>query len=168
MSDSFQNEIPKGRVNLKVEIQTNGAAKSIELPHKTLVLGDFSNGKSTGPVLERPRRAITKFTRDAVMAEIKPELKLLVDNKLKTDEELLIQLEFKSMNDFHPESIVEQVPSLKRMLAMRNLLKELRSNLIDNTALKTSLAEIINDQSSREALKNNLQALLTHSDAVKE
>jgi type VI secretion system protein ImpB len=161
LGDSFQNEIPKGRVNLTVEIQTNGAAKSVELPHKTLVLADFSNGKSTGAVLDRPRRAITKFTRDSVMSEINPELKLQVDNKISNNnEEILIPLSFKSLHDFHPESIVEQVPSLKKLLAMRNLLKELRSNIIDNSALKMKLAEILADEESRKALKHSLNTLL--------
>lgn len=161
MGDSFQNEIPKGRVNLTVEIQTNGAAKSVELPHKSLVIADFSNGKSKGPVFERQRRNITKFTRDSVMAEINPQLNLLVDNKIiNNNEEMMVPLSFKSLNDFHPESIVEQVPSLKRLLAMRNLLKELRSNLIDNDGLKSKLTEIMANDESRQALKQSLNDLL--------
>jgi type VI secretion system protein ImpB len=169
MADSFQKEIPKGRVNLTVEIQTNGAAKTVELPHKTLVIGDYSNGKSTGPVLERKRWQITRFTRDNVMEEINPALTLQVDNKISNpDEEMLVKLNFKRMQDFHPESIVEQVPSLKKLLAMRNLLKELRSNIIDNNALKAKLAEILADERSRLALKQSLDSLLTDASQVKE
>lgn len=161
MSDSFQHEIPKGRVNLTVEIQTNGAAKSIELPHKTLVLADFSNGRSKGPLAERERKSITTFTRDHVMQEYSPVLNLSVDNKLgAADEELQIQLQFKKLKDFHPESLVEQVPVLKRMLAMRNLLKDLRANLMDNTALKHKLGEILTNESSVAELKTSLNHLL--------
>jgi type VI secretion system protein ImpB len=161
MGDSFQNEIPKGRVNLTVEIQTNGAAKSVELPHKTLVLGDFSNGKSKGPLIDRPRKSVTVFTRDHVMEEFAPELNLCVDNKLSThDEEMQVKLSFKKLSDFHPESLVEQVPALKRLLAMRNLLKELRANIVDNNALKNKLAEILMDEAARTELTQSLQVLL--------
>ncbi|HCR0169558.1 TPA: type VI secretion system contractile sheath small subunit, partial [Enterobacter hormaechei] len=45
MADSFQNEVPKARINLKLALHTGGAQKKIELPLKLLTLGDFSNGK---------------------------------------------------------------------------------------------------------------------------
>lgn len=169
MGDSFQNEIPKGRINLKVEVQTNGSAQSIELPHKSLVMGDFSNGKGTGPVLERKRLQVTKFTRDSVMKDLNPELNLMVDNKLGSKDDVMqVNLSFSALDDFHPESIVEQVPNLNRMLAMRNLLKELRANLIDNHALKKKLGEICSDPQARESLKECLHTLLPQSKSDKE
>ena len=170
MSDSFQHEIPKGRVNLTVEIKTNGASKTLELPHKTLVFGDFSNGKSKGPLLERPRKLVSKFTRDSIMAEMNPELNLMVDNKLSSQaEEMQVKLEFKALNDFHPESIVDQVPCLKRLLAVRNLLKDLRSNLVDNAVLKNKLAAIMSDENSRQAFKQEyLDTLITYKEIGEE
>ncbi|EFH5511849.1 hypothetical protein GPH39_24355, partial [Escherichia coli] len=42
MSSSFQNEIPKARVNLKLDLHTGGGQKKVELPLKLLVAGDFS------------------------------------------------------------------------------------------------------------------------------
>ena len=32
MADSFQNEVPKARVNLKLDLHTGGASKKTELP----------------------------------------------------------------------------------------------------------------------------------------
>ena len=46
MSDSFQNEIPRARVNIKLDLVTGGAQKKVELPLKLLAVGDFSNGKA--------------------------------------------------------------------------------------------------------------------------
>ena len=37
MSDSFQKEIPKARINLKLDLHTGGASKKTELPLKLLV-----------------------------------------------------------------------------------------------------------------------------------
>ncbi|EFA4527698.1 type VI secretion system contractile sheath small subunit, partial [Escherichia coli] len=53
MSSSFQNEIPKARVNLKLDLHTGGGQKKVELPLKLLVAGDFSNGQEERPLLER-------------------------------------------------------------------------------------------------------------------
>lgn len=32
MADSFQNEVPKARINLKLDLHTGGASKKTELP----------------------------------------------------------------------------------------------------------------------------------------
>ncbi|KKC62813.1 type VI secretion protein, partial [Citrobacter amalonaticus] len=34
MADSFQNEVPKARINLKLDLHTGGASKKTELPLK--------------------------------------------------------------------------------------------------------------------------------------
>ncbi|WP_224795598.1 type VI secretion system contractile sheath small subunit, partial [Pseudomonas fluorescens] len=34
MASSFQNEVPKARVNIKLDLHTGGAQKKIELPLK--------------------------------------------------------------------------------------------------------------------------------------
>ena len=43
MGNSFQNEVPKSRVNLQLDLHTGGAGKKSELPLKLLAVGDFSN-----------------------------------------------------------------------------------------------------------------------------
>lgn len=46
MADSFQNEVPAARVNIKLDLHTGNAKKKVELPLKLLAVGDYSNGKS--------------------------------------------------------------------------------------------------------------------------
>ncbi|WP_199778838.1 type VI secretion system contractile sheath small subunit, partial [Cronobacter sakazakii] len=53
MSGSFQEEIPKARINLKLNLHTGGAQKKVELPLKLLVTGDFSHGQERRPLSER-------------------------------------------------------------------------------------------------------------------
>ena len=36
------------------------------------------------------------------------------------------------MKSFRPESVAKNIPAISRLLAARNLLKDLKSNLIDN------------------------------------
>ena len=66
MAKSFQKEIPKARVNITLDLETGGAKKKKELPLKVLALGDFSRGKTTGPVAERERIDINKNNFDNV------------------------------------------------------------------------------------------------------
>ena len=55
MADSFQNEVPKARINLKLDLHTGGASKKMELPLKLLVTGDFSNGQESATISEREK-----------------------------------------------------------------------------------------------------------------
>ncbi|WP_196333068.1 type VI secretion system contractile sheath small subunit, partial [Yersinia pseudotuberculosis] len=59
-SSSFQNEIPKARINIKLDLHTGGAQKKVELPLKLLVMGDYSNGQEQRPLSEREKLNINK------------------------------------------------------------------------------------------------------------
>lgn len=50
MGDSFQNEVPTARVNIKLDLHTGGVQKKVELPLKLLTVGDFSNGREQLPL----------------------------------------------------------------------------------------------------------------------
>ena len=114
MSDSFQNEVPKARINLKLDLHTGGASKKMELPLKLLVAGDFSNGQDAAPISEREKVNITKNNFDSVLSEYSPKVNLSVKNTLSEDGgEDNIELTFQSMKDFTPEQVAAQIPGLK-------------------------------------------------------
>jgi type VI secretion system protein ImpB len=46
------------------------------------------------------------------------------------------------MKDFTPEQVA-QIPQLKAMLAMRNLLRDLKANLLDNQTFRKELEKIV-------------------------
>ncbi|MBI0151364.1 type VI secretion system contractile sheath small subunit, partial [Bifidobacterium sp. M0353] len=73
--------------------------------------------------------------------------------------EIPVNLEFKSMKDFHPEQIVQQVPELKSLLAMRNLLRDLKSNILDNAVLRKELEKILQDKNLSDELRKELEAI---------
>ncbi|MGJ3741982.1 type VI secretion system contractile sheath small subunit, partial [Yersinia pseudotuberculosis] len=77
-SSSFQNEIPKARINIKLDLHTGGAQKKVELPLKLLVMGDYSNGQEQRPLSEREKLNINKNNFNSVLAEFQPSLKLAV------------------------------------------------------------------------------------------
>lgn len=160
MSGSFQDEIPKARINLKLSLHTGGAQKKVELPLKLLVTGDFSNGKETRPLSEREKVNINKNNFNSVLAEFSPSVNLTVENTLAGDgSEENVTLSFNEMKDFEPEQVARQIPQLKAMLAMRNLLRDLKSNLLDNVTFRKELENILKDPSLSNELRSELNAL---------
>ncbi|NRN29479.1 type VI secretion system contractile sheath small subunit [Photorhabdus heterorhabditis subsp. aluminescens] len=104
MAQSFQNEIPKARINIKLDLHTGGAQKKVELPLTLLVMGDYSNGQEQRPLSERDKVSINKNNFDSVLAEFSPALNLTVEKTLAGDgSEANIALAFRQIKDFEPE-----------------------------------------------------------------
>lgn len=160
MADSFQNEVPKARVNIKLDLHTGGAQKKVELPLKLLVMGDYSNGQSAAPLPERAKVSINKNNFNSVLAELNPRAKLAVENTLAGDgSELPIDLDFKSMDDFKPDVVAGKVPELRALMAARNLLRDLKSNLLDNATFRRELEKILKDPKLSDRLRADLQKI---------
>ncbi|MBS9425792.1 type VI secretion system contractile sheath small subunit [Photorhabdus caribbeanensis] len=160
MTHSFQNEIPKSRINIKLDLHTGGAQKKVELPLKLLVMGDYSNGQEHRPLAERKKVAINKNNFDSVLAEFSPAINLTVENTLAGDgSEENIALIFRQIKDFEPEQIARQIPQLRALLSMRHLLRDLRSNLLDNATFRRELEHILQDQALSDELRAELAAL---------
>ncbi|OKB64521.1 type VI secretion system-associated protein [Serratia marcescens] len=160
MSNSYQSEIPKARINLKLDLHTGGASKKTELPLKLMVVGDYSNGAEQRPVSERESVSINKNNFDNVLSEFSPSVNLSVVNTLAGDgSEENVSLSFNEMKDFEPEQVARQIPQLKAMLAMRNLLRDLKANLLDNQTFRKELEKILLDPALSAELRSELSAL---------
>ncbi|WP_333692411.1 type VI secretion system contractile sheath small subunit [Atlantibacter hermannii] len=147
MADTFQNEMPKARINLKLSLHTGGAQKKAELPLKLLTVGDFSNGKESRPLSEREKINVNKNNFNSVLSEFNPVVNLTVQNTLAGEgSEESVKLSFSDMKDFEPERVARQIPQLRAMLAMRNLLRDLKSNLLDNSTFRKELEKILKDR----------------------
>lgn len=164
-SNSFQNEVPKARVNIKLDLHTGGAQKKVELPLKLMVMGDYSNGREQRPLSERSKVDINKNNFDNVLAEFAPALKFAVENTLLGDaSDTPVELNFQSMRDFEPEQVARQIPQLRALLAMRNLLRDLKSNLLDNATFRVELERILKDDDLSNELRAELAALAPQED----
>ncbi len=168
MADSFQKEIPKARINISLDVETGGAKKKVELPLKMLVMGDFSNGKAEGRLVDRERIEINKNNFESVLKDISPQVRYQVPNRLANDgSEIDVDLKFESMKSFHPEQVAGQVPELHSMMAMRNLLKDLKSNLLDNTSFRKELEQIVKNQPELEGLQQELEQMISSETAAR-
>ncbi|WIF59412.1 type VI secretion system contractile sheath small subunit [Atlantibacter hermannii] len=160
MADTFQNEVPKARINLKLSLHTGGAQKKAELPLKLLAVGDFSNGKESRPLSEREKINVNKNNFNSVLSEFNPVVNLTVQNTLAGEgSEESVKLSFSDMKDFEPERVARQIPQLRAMLAMRNLLRDLKSNLLDNSTFRKELENILKDPALSRELRDEMSAL---------
>ena len=73
--------------------------------------------------------------------------------------EMNVSLDFKSMADFHPEQVARSIPELRALLAMRNLLRDLKSNVLDNALFRKELEKILRDESLSQALRAELEKI---------
>ncbi len=160
MANSYQNEIPPARINIQLNVDTGGAQKKMELPLKLLVLGDFKMDGDESRLMEREKININKDNFDGVMQSMNIELKTSVENRLKKDDsEMPIELKFDSMKSFEPMEIVKQVPDLNRLMAVRNLIKDLGSNLLDNREFRKKMEAILKDKNSMNSVLTELKAI---------
>jgi len=157
MSKSYQHEIPQARVNITLDVETGGAKSKKELPMKLLMLGDFSHGQANGQIADRERISINKHNFNQILSSIAPKLTFAVEDCIHDrGADMAVSLTFNDIAHFKPEHIVEQVPQLKRLLAMRNLLKDLKSCVIDNQSFRKELEKIIKDTGGAKQLLSEL------------
>lgn len=160
MANSFQSEIPKARVNISLDLHTGDAKKKMELPLNLLVVGNYSGCRNETSVSDREKININKENFNSVLKTINPKIKINADNKINNDNtEIPINLSFTNINSFSPDNIIQQVPELKKLLAIRNLLKELKANISDNSKLRQELESILVRKDKTELLYQELKQL---------
>jgi type VI secretion system protein ImpB len=157
MSTSYQHEIPKARINITLDVETHGAKKKMELPMRLLVMAKFSDAGNQPNVELREKISINKNNFNDVLKELSPTANFTVPSHLRPDQtDLRIKLQFKHILDFHPDHLTTQIPELRRLVAMRNLLKELKANITDNKILRKELEDILHQPASLENLRQRL------------
>jgi type VI secretion system protein ImpB len=146
-------------VHIKYEIETDGAQVERELPFVVGVMGDFSGNPTQAlrPLKERKFIQIDKENFADVMERVAPELNIKVKNTLAGDDSLMpIQLKFKTMDDFEPGRVAEQVPALKKLMDTRNQLRDLMTKVDRSEGLEKLLERVLQDESELKTLSGQL------------
>jgi type VI secretion system protein ImpB len=68
-----------------------------------------------------------------------------------------VDLKFQSMDDFRPESIVQQVEPLKQLLEARTRLADLRNKIAGNDKLEDLLGEVLSNTEQLNKLSKESQ-----------
>ncbi|MCQ4628864.1 MULTISPECIES: type VI secretion system contractile sheath small subunit [Shinella] len=164
MAESVQQKLKRvraPRVHITYDVETEGAQVRKELPFVVGVIGDFS-GKPYEPLKPLRDRKFIQIDRDNfddVMQRMTPGAEFKVENTLAGDDTLMpVSLKFKSINDFEPGAVVEQVEPLRKLLAVRNKLRDLMSKVDRSEELESLLEEVLQNTDKLASLANELGA----------
>ena len=153
---------PKERVNIVYTSDTGGAQEQVELPLKQLVLGDFTLREDDTPLEDIKPIRVDKDNFSDVLKGQNLSLQLNVANRLSEnaaeDEQLPITMRFQSLRDFEPDAIVNQVPELQKLIALRDALKALKGPMGNLPEFRKQLQSLMNDEGARERLLAELGA----------
>ena len=158
MADSLQKWVGRNRpprVQITYDVEIGDAIEKKELPFVVGMIADLS-GEPSEPLPKLRDRRFIEVDRDNfndVMEKISPRLDLTVPDTLTDGQNLKVELSFKKFDDFHPESIVSQIPRLARLLKVRQHLRDLLGKLDGNDELNNLLENIASNKNELKELK---------------
>ncbi|AEQ95538.1 MULTISPECIES: type VI secretion system contractile sheath small subunit [Xanthomonas] len=149
--ESIQKRLQKirpPRVQLTYDVEKGDAIEQKELPFVVGVLGDFSGNpeQPLAKVKDRKFVNVDLDNFDEVMEGMAPRAVYRVPNKISdAGGEFGVELKFKSIDDFRPEAVVDQVEPLRKLLESRTKLADLRNKLAGNEKLEDLLTDVLNN-----------------------
>ena len=159
--ESIQKRLQKvrpPRVQLTYDVEKGDAIEQKEIPFVVGVLGDFS-GKPEQALAKLKDRKFVNVDLDnfdEVMDGMAPRAVFRVANKLGEEGgEFGVELNFKSIDDFRPESVVQQVEPLRKLLEARSKLADLRNKLAGNEKLEDLLNDVLANTEQLKKLGRN-------------
>lgn len=162
---AIQDELPRSRLTLTYKTTVNGEPETVNLPFRMLVLGDFSLNRSVdrkSDLEERPLHSIDGKTLDSVMKDMQMSLKIAVPNRVNPDapgvsSELDVTLPITRMKSFSPDEISKNVPKIRALLLLKQLLMEMQSNIDNRKELRKLVQDIFANPKAIEALRGELK-----------
>ncbi|MBT3326766.1 MAG: type VI secretion system contractile sheath small subunit [Gemmatimonadales bacterium] len=149
MAESTQHTLDRvrpPRVQITYDVEIGDAIQKKELPFVMGVISDLAGkpAEAPAPMKERKFVQVDRDNFNDVMKSVGPRLAFQVDNQL-TDEDskFNVELNFESMEDFDPVSVVQQVEPLRKLFEARQRLSDLRAKLDGNDDLDRLLIEIV-------------------------
>ncbi len=159
---AIQDEIPKSRLTLRYKTEVNGQPEDITLPMRLLVTGDFSQGSSSDRIVDLDERRIRNLdgtNTDQVMKDMGMSLNFTVENKIDgiDEEDLQILLPINSIKSFSPDQVAQHVPKLKGLIALKELIGEMLSNVDNRKELRKLMDELMSNPESLEKVLADLK-----------
>ena len=149
---------PKERVNIRFSPATGNQTEEIELPFKQVIVGKFNTRTDETALEDRECVNIDKDSFNSVMSAQELSLDFSVADVLSGEEDasIPISLSFSTLKDFEPEQVVNRVPELRRLMALRSALLALKGPLGNVPAFRKSVQSILDDKDLRQKLLDEL------------
>jgi type VI secretion system protein ImpB len=153
-----QTVAPKERVNIVYKSQVGEAQQETELPLKVLMVGDYTGRSDDTPLEDRKPVNIDGENFNDVLAKQKLSVDVQVPDMLSgsKDATLDLHLDFKKLDDFGPEGVVNQVPELKKLLELRAALTALKGPLGNLPTFRKKIQALLGDETARKQLMKEL------------
>ena len=138
------------------EVEIGDARENKELPFVVGVIGDFGGNPALAKTALKDRNfvKIDIDSFDEVLKGVAPVATFRVPNHLSYEGgSFAVALQFESMEDFRPESVVRQVAPLAALLDARTKLADLRNKLAGNDKLEDILSEVLGNTEKLGALR---------------
>jgi type VI secretion system protein ImpB len=158
--DGVQKRLQKvrpPRVQMTYDVEIGDAIENKELPFVVGVIGDFGSDPAAArkALKERNFVNVDADNFDEVLGAVAPVAQFRVPNHLSGEGgEFAVQLQFKEMADFRPESVVRQVAPLNGLLEARTKLADLRNKLAGNDRLEDILSEVLSNTEKLASLRH--------------
>jgi type VI secretion system protein ImpB len=158
-NESVQKRLQKvraPRVQMTYDVEIGDAIENKELPFVVGVLGDFGSDPDGAKKRLKDRKFVTVDVDnfDEVLDAVAPVASFHVPNQLSDEEgEFAVKLQFRSMADFRPEAVVQQVAPLQGLLEARGKLADLRNKLAGNDRLEDILGEVLTNTEKLAGLR---------------
>lgn len=156
--ESVQKRLQKvrpPRVQLTYDVEKGDAIEQKEIPFVVGVLGDFSGqpGQPLPKLKDRRFVNVDLDNFDEVMQGMAPRAQFRVPNRISDQGgEFAVELNFNSIDDFRPESVVQQVEPLRKLLEARTKLADLRNKVAGNEKLEDLLNDVLSNTAQLEQL----------------
>lgn len=159
---SIKDEIPRTRVQLTYETEVQGEPAVVDLPLRFLVIGDFSDGTSQDRKVDLEERKVRSFdgrNTSEIIKDMNITTDFVVPNRINpnTSADMKIHLSFDHMNAFSPKEVAKQVPQIRALLMLKQLLLELQANIANKKELSTLLNKLYADKEAYEHIKDKLK-----------
>jgi type VI secretion system protein ImpB len=156
--DSVQkrlNKVRPPRVQMTYDVEIGDAIENKELPFVLGVVGDYGGNSRKEQKRLKDRRFVNidNDNFDEVLAGVEPVAQFQAPNRLTGEGDIAVELQFRSMADFRPEAIVQQVEPLARLLDARSKLADLRNKLAGNDRLEDLLTDVLQNTDQLAKLK---------------
>lgn len=161
MSESIQKvltRLRRPRVQITYDVAIGNAIVKKELPFIIGIISDLSGDTELPKIVDKKFIYIDPDNFTDIMQSYNPTLTYAVKDCINPAEEgadpkeISVSLTFKSMDDFLPDNIIEQVPELKEIYDKRVQLVNLLAVLDGNSALDEVLHQIVTDDGVKKAV----------------
>ena len=143
------------------DVEIGDALENKELPFVVGVIGDFGGDPAVAKKSLKDRNFVNVDSSnfDEVLGGVAPVASFRVKNHLSDEGgEFGVQLQFREMDDFRPESVVRQVAPLNGLLEARTKLADLRNKLAGNDKLEDILSEVLTNTEKLGSLRKAVNA----------